>query len=82
MFLELIFRDNFLRRHFFENLIPMKSVQEHLRQLLQMVPTSKMLQLTLCIDALFNILSKVQINHVHDVSQKFTLLSPNSFTSN
>ena len=36
-FLGLIFRDSFLPRHFFEHLFPMKSIQEHLRQLLQMV---------------------------------------------
>ena len=31
----------------------MKSIQEHLRQLLQMVPTSLMLQVNLRLDALF-----------------------------
>ena len=31
----------------------MKSVQEYIRQLLQTVPTSKMLQVPLCLDALF-----------------------------
>ena len=31
----------------------MKSIQEHLLQLLQMVPTSYLLQAPLCLDALF-----------------------------
>ena len=31
----------------------MKIIQEHLRQLLQTVPTSKMLQVPLCVDAIF-----------------------------
>ena len=43
----------------------MKSIQEHLRQLLQTVPTSKMLQVPLCLDAFFD-LSKAHINQVQD----------------
>ena len=43
MFLDLFFQYNFRPHHFLENLIPMKSIQEHLRRLLQLVPTSKML---------------------------------------
>ena len=53
MFLGLFSRDNVLLRHLSKKLIPMKSIQEHLRQLLQTVPTSKMLQVPLCMDALF-----------------------------
>ena len=36
-----------------ENLLPMKRIQKHLRQLLQTVSTSKMLGIHLCLDALF-----------------------------
>ena len=56
----------------------MKSIQEHLRQLLQMVSTSKMLQDPLCLDALFEHFKQAQINQVQDVSQKVTLHRPNS----
>ena len=48
----------------------MKSIHKHLRQLLQMVPTSWMLQVPLCLDALFEHLSRAQINQVQDISQQ------------
>ena len=50
----------------------MKSIQEHLRQLLQTVPTSKMLQVPLRLDAIFEHFKQI-INEVQDVSQKVTL---------
>ena len=59
----------------------MKSIQEYLRQLLQTIPTSKTLQVPLCLDALFEHFKpalKAQINQVEDVSQKVTLHRPNS----
>ena len=52
-FLTHVFRDNFSKASFFENLKPEKNIQEYLRYFLQTVPTSKMLQLHLCIDAPF-----------------------------
>ena len=58
----------------------MKSIQEHLCQLLQTDSTSKMLQVALCLDVLFEHLSKAQINQVQDVSQKITLHRPTSIT--
>ena len=58
----------------------MKSIQEHPRQLLQTVPASKMLQVPLCLDALFEHFSKAWINQVQDVSQKVTLHHPYSIT--
>ena len=58
----------------------MKSIQEHLRQLLQTVPTFEMLRQSLCIDTLLKLFSKAQINQVEDVSQKLTLHRPNSLT--
>ena len=59
----------------------MKSIQEHLSQLLQTDPTSMMLQVALCFDVLFlNILSKAQINQIQDNSQKITLHRPNLIT--
>ena len=58
----------------------MKSIQGHLRQHLQWVPTSNVLHLPLYIGALLNNLSKKQINQVQDVSHKVTLLLPNSLT--
>ena len=51
-FLELIFRNSFLLRHISKN-IQMEIIQKYLRQLLPTVPTSKMLQVPLCLDALF-----------------------------
>ena len=56
----------------------MKKIQEHLRHLLQTIPTSKMLQLHRYIDARFVILNQVQIKHVKDVGQNVTLYRPNS----
>ena len=53
MFLDLFSGDNFFTGSFIEYLFPMKSIQEHLRQLLQTVPTSNMLQSPLCIVALY-----------------------------
>ena len=38
MYLELFSREHFLLHHFSKSLILMKSIQEHLRQLLQSVP--------------------------------------------
>ena len=65
----------------------MKIIQEHLCKLLQTIPTSKMLQFPLCLDALFvcldalfGHLSKAQIKQVQDVSQKVTLHRPYSIT--
>ena len=43
---------NFLLRHLSKT-YPMKSIQEHLRQLLQIFSTAKMLQVPLCLDSLF-----------------------------
>ena len=72
--LELIFRNNFL---YIEELILMKSIQEHLRQLPQTDPTSNMLQVALCLDVLFEHFKQSWINQVQDVSQKITLHRPN-----
>ena len=58
----------------------MKIIQEHLRQLLQTIPTSKMLQVHLCFDALFGHFKQAQINQVQDVSQKVTFHRPTSVT--
>ena len=63
---------------FFEKLILIKSIQEHLSQLLQTVPTSKMLQVPLCLDALFELLKQSVNKPSLDVSQKFALHRPNS----
>ena len=62
---------NFLLRHLSKT-YPMKSIQEHLRQLLQIFSTSKTLQVPLCLDSLF------EINHVQGVNQNVTLHRPNS----
>ena len=48
MFLELIFRDSIFPQYLSKILY-----QEHLHQLLQTIPISKMLQFPLCIDELF-----------------------------
>ena len=53
IFLELISRDNILLCHLSNNSYIMKSVQEPLCQPLQMAATSKMLQVLLCLDVLF-----------------------------
>ena len=58
----------------------MKSNHEYLPKLLQTVPTSKMLQVILCLDALFEHFKQSQINQVQDVSQKVTLYRPNLIT--
>ena len=58
----------------------MKSIQEHLRQLLQTVPAFKMLQVPLCLDALFEHLRQSANKPIQDVSQKVTLHLPNSIT--
>ena len=62
---------------FIEKLIQIKSIQEHLRQRLQTVPTSYMLQFPL---HSLKILRKAQINQVQDVSQKVTMRRPYSIT--
>ena len=59
----------------FQTTFSMKSIQEHLLQLLQMVPASKMLQVPLYIDALFEHFSNAQLNQVHNISQNVTLHS-------
>ena len=56
----------------------MKRIQELLCHFLQMVITSKMLQLPLCIDALFERLQ--QSAKIQNVSPKVALHRPNSFT--
>ena len=55
---------------FIEKLIPIKSIQERLRQLLKTVPTSKMLQVSLCLDALFEHFKQSANKPTLDVSQK------------
>ena len=62
---------------FIERLLPIISIQEYLRRLLQTVSPSKMLPITLCLDALFG---HFAINQVQDASQKVTLHRPNSIT--
>ena len=47
----------------------MKSIQEHLHQLLQTVSPPKMLAIPLCLDALF-VHFKQSANKVEDASQK------------
>ena len=56
----------------------MKSIHEYLRQLLQRVPTSKMLQVPLCLDAPFEHFEQSANKPVKDVSQKVILHRPNS----
>ena len=65
---------------FIERLIPIKSIQEHLRQLLQTVPTSKKLQAPLCLNALFEHFKQSANKLSLGVSQKVTLHRPNSIT--
>ena len=56
---------------------PMKTIQEHLRQLLQNVSSSKMLPITLCLDALFGYFkqsankpkSKMPVKKLHCTAQ-------------
>ena len=55
----------------------MKSIQEHLRQLFQTVPTSKILKVPLCFDAFFEHFKQ---SKVQDVSQKIPLHRPISIT--
>ena len=80
MFFTLIFGDNFFITNFSKLCFGMKVVEKNLRQFLQMVPLSKMLQLTLRIDALFEIFIKAQVNNDKYISQKTTLCRPNSLT--
>ena len=49
----------------------MKNIQDYLRHFLQTVPTSKMLQLLLCIDATFEYLSKAQIIRQRRLSKSY-----------
>ena len=58
----------------------MISIQEHLRQLLQTVSPSKILEIPLRLDTIYGYLNKVQINQVQGASQKVTLQCPNSIT--
>ena len=58
----------------------MKSIQEHLRQLLQMVRTSQMLQVPLCLDALFEHFMQSTNEPSQRCSQKVTLHRPYSIT--
>ena len=46
----------------FQTSFPMNTIQEHFCQLLEMVPTSKMLQVPSSIDALFEHFQQAQIN--------------------
>ena len=56
----------------------MKSIQGHLRQLLQTVSPSNMLAILLRLDAFFGHVK--QIYRVQDASQTMTLHRPNSIT--
>ena len=61
-------------------MIAMKSFQKHFSQLLQTVPVSKMLQLTLCIDAFFEQFktkSKMSVKKLHYTAPIHLLKRPN-----
>ena len=58
----------------------MKSIHEYLCQLLQTVPTSKMLQVPLCLDALFEHFKQSANKQSPRCQSKVTLHLPNSIT--
>ena len=72
MFLELFFHDSFLVHHLSKKLLLMISIQEHLCQLLQTVSPSKMLPITLCLDALFGDFKQSAKKKSKIASQKVT----------
>ena len=51
----------------------MKSIREHLRQLLQTISPSMMLAIPLCLDALFRHFKQSAENQVQDANQTVTL---------
>ena len=64
---------------FIETILQIKSIQEHLHQLLQTVSPSKMLAISLCLDVLFRHFNQ-STNQVQDANQKVTLHRPNSIS--
>ena len=58
----------------------MKINQEHLRQLLQTVPTSKMLQVPLCLDALFEHFKQSTNKQSPRCQSKSYIAPPNSIS--
>ena len=82
-FFELIFRNNFLERHISKNLSDenYSGTSPPTSSLLQTVPTSKILQVPLCLDVLFeHFKQSANKPSPFDVSQKNTLHCPNSIT--